>query len=699
MEKPNIIKQEQEENKEWKIGESILSTPPQSKSEHEQAMAFVESHREMLEHYARGSIVIEPAPKGLNIFAFNLKKNTIYINSMFYKELGLSDERTLFASLHEIEHFLEKKQILAENGGIFKFKKYLDRIKKSRAFSLTDNCVADIHVNRSVISKSNEDMQDIEKGMYTEILFKEKDFTKAPRHIQFAQALLRESRVPDEKCIVSDEVRVKLDQIEKVKGKSGISLIDIMTSPNTSMSDRLALQDKFIMPIIEELKEKDIEEEKEKRKEKKEEKKKKDKKEKKEGEDEKDKEDEGEKGEENDDENEGEKGEENEEGDNGEGKDDEDGESGEGDDKKGTESGDGDLDEDFDPNELWKKEYDKADEMTPNAVSQEDIEKAVEEYEKAKKAEMKSEKEIQEELDEEYAKNIGVKKEDLQQYRKLVKDLEKIINPETNRNVIEELRELIAKIISKRKNKKLNPKYPVEEGEDLVEPAELVAEVRRGNLSPKVWETHELKEKQDNKFGEIEISLVCDRSGSMEGQKLIEQQKATVLMMEALKDFADICKKEKGNLNKPLEIRSEIYSFQSSDDDRKPIKVMSGDLSEIDRIKTASKLASCNGSTTDFVPLETIASSLEEKTKRKIKEGELKKIVIVFTDGESDDLGRVVGVLKNLRENGVVTIGIGITNSGSKTLITYAPDGRLAETAEKLPIILGDLLKEHLASV
>jgi hypothetical protein len=699
MEKLGVIKQNKGENKDWKIEDPILPISPKTKNEHEQAVTFVESHREMLEHYARGSISIEPAPEGLNTFAFNLKKNTIYINSMFYKEIGLSDERTLFASLHEIEHFLEKKQILAEDGGIFKFKKYLSRIKKSRAFSLTDNCVADIHVNRTVISKSNEDMQIIEKGMYTEVLFKKKDFTKSPRHIRFAQALLRESRVPDEKCIVVDEVRARLDQIQNMKGKSGISLIDIMTSPNTSMSDRLALQDKFIMPIIEELKEKDVEEEKEKRKQRKEEKKNKDKNEKKEEGDEKDKKDEGEKGEGGDDENEGEKGEESEEGDNGEGKDDKDGESGEGDDKKGTESGDGDLNEDFDPNELWEKEYDEADKMTPNAVSAEDIEKAVEEYEKAKKAEIKSEKEIQDELDREYAENIGVKKEDLQKYRELVKDLEKIVNPETNRNVIEELRELIAKIISKRKNKKLNPKYPVEEGEDLVDPAELVAEVRRGNLTPKVWETNELKEKQDNKFGEIEISLVCDRSGSMEGQKLIEQQKATVLMMEALKDFADICKKEKGNLNKPLEIRSEIYSFQSSDDDKRPIKVMSGDLSETDRIKTASKLASCNGSTTDFVPLETIALGLEEKTKRKIKEGELKKIVIVFTDGESNDSDRVVKVLKNLRESGVVTIGVGITESGSQTLITYAPEAKLAETAEKLPIILGELLKEHLVSI
>jgi len=595
---------------------------------------------------------------------------------MFYKELGLSDERTLFASMHEIEHFLEKKQILAEKGGSIKFKKYLDRIKKSRAFALTDNCVADIHVNKTVISKTNESLASVEKGMYTEVLFKERDFTESPRHIQFAQALLRESRVPDEECVVSEDVRVKLNQIKNMKGKSGLSLIDVMTFPTTTMSDRLALQDKFIMPIIDELKEKDIEEEKEKRKQKKDQQKKQESEQKKKG-----------------DENEGNNGKDGEE----------EKEAGKTRDNGETENGgggDGDLDENFDPNEFWKEDYDNADKATPKGVSQEELDKAVEKYEKSKQAKVKSEKEIQEELDKEYAENIGVKKEDLQQYRKLVKDLENIVNPETNRNVIEELRELIAKIISKRKKKKPDPKYPVEEGDDLVEPGELVAEVKRGNFSPKVWETHELKERQDNKFGEVEISLVCDRSSSMKGQKLIEQQKSAVLMMEALKEFADVCKEERVNLTKPLEIKSEIYSFQSSEkDDKTPIKAMSTELSETDRIKTASKLASCTGSTTDFVSLETILAKLDEKSKKKIVAGELKKIVIVFTDRESDKPEKVVEALKILREFGVVAVGVGVTESGSQTLITYAPDARLAETADKLPIILGDLLKEHLTSV
>jgi hypothetical protein len=38
---------------------------------------------------------------------------------------GMSEEKTSFGVLHEIEHFLEKAEMLRENKGITKFEKYL----------------------------------------------------------------------------------------------------------------------------------------------------------------------------------------------------------------------------------------------------------------------------------------------------------------------------------------------------------------------------------------------------------------------------------------------------------------------------------------------------------------------------------------------------------------------------------------------
>lgn len=593
--------------------------------EHAEAVEFFEKHRDFLEHYAKGRVNIEPAPQNIPTFAFNLETNTIYINSMFYKKQGFSEEKTLFAILHEIEHFLEKKAMLMEDGGEKKFDKYLKRIKSSKAFSLLDNCNGDIRENRSVVSRTNKGMGELENKIYKEDLFAETDFTSQPRHIQFSQALLREARLPGEECRVAPDVRLALDEVKKIKG-----LMDIMTNPETPMSVRLRLQDKYLWPKAEALLEKDMEDKKKKKEEQ----------EKKE--------------------------------------------------KPADAKSSGEVREEIDPNEVFAKEYAEAEKKFPEAVPIEEIEKALKEWKEAQEG-----KDSKDKADEDYAKKIGVEKKDLQAYRQIVENLVKTVNPETDVSVLEELRKLFSRIISKRLKKAQAPKYPVDEGDELVDPAQLVADVKSGNLQPRVWEDTEIKEKKGDRFGEVEITLVCDQSSSMAGNKAEEQRKSAVLVMEVLKEFAELCEAEKINIDKPLEVKSEIYGFGAGED-KKPMKKMSAELGEAERIKVLKNLANLPGTTTDFNSLEAIASGLNERTKNKIKIGELKKIVIVFTDGGSYNPARVQAILKELRDSGVVAIGVGITSEGAPVLSTYAPNAQVVEDVAKLPLVLGELLKEHL---
>ena len=626
---------------------------------HAEALAFVEKHRDLLENYARGKVKFEAAPPGMDTFAFDLVNDTVYISPRFYAERGFSEEKTAFASLHELEHFGEKKAMLQEKGGEQAFGRYVKKIGDSRAYGIMDNCVADIRENKAVIQKTHGGFADIERSCYREDLFKETDFTKAPRHLQLPQALLREARVPDEACTVAPEVREKIDALRSITSRDGTRLFDIMTDPNTPMSTRLKLQDKFVWPLVQELLEKDMEDEKKKQEDQKKQQ-------------------------------------------NGKGQ----GKNQQGQDqdsKKGSKSqgtpGKGPQSEKKrSANEVFDEAYQQAAEKISNAVPLEEIEKAFEEWKKAEGDPLKR-------AEQAYADKLGVKKEDLENYCKIVESLEGVKNPETNESVIEELRALISRIIAKRRKPATRPRYPVAEGEDLADPAQLVADVKAGNLEPNVWETDEMSERPDKRFGEIEITLVCDRSGSMDeagGAKKIEQQKAAVMGMEALKEFADLADEERVSLDKPLEVRSEIYSFQAGAADGTPLKAMSKELGEKDRIDIAAALGTAPGSgTNDFVPLEAIAANLsaDEELRKKILEGELKKIVVVFTDGGSDDAARVQKALKGLREAGVIVIGVGVTPSGVPALTTYAPEARLAETAEALPIVLGDLLKEHLKDI
>lgn len=605
--------------------------------EHQESLELFEKYQDFFEHYAKGKIKIEPAPKGVGTFAFNLEKNTIYVNSMFYKKQDLSDEKTVFAILHEIEHFMEKMQILSEDSGVKKFEKYLKKIKDSRAFGLMDNCVADIRENRTVLSKTNTGMKDLEQEIYKRDLFPSQDFTSDPKHIQFCQAILREARLPDETCIVAPEVRVAINEVLKVP-----KLLDIMTNPDTPMSLRLRLQEKYICPKVEALLEQDLEEQKKK---------------------------EGSKS--------GKEGEGNQ-------KDSKEGKS----DSKGSEG---------DPNKVFAKNYDEIEKKFGEAVPLEEIEKALEEYKKGSGSQSK--KSLQEKFDQNYADKIGVKKEDLQNYRKIANELENIVNPETNIAIRDELRDLFYRIISKRAKPQMSPKYPMTEGDELVDPAQLIFDVKAGNFQPRVWEDTEIKEKKGDKFGEVEITLVCDRSSSMNddgGKKSLEQRKSAVLVMEVLREFAEICDDEKSNVTEPLKISSEIYTFSSTEEDKIPLKVMSPELGEAERINVLKKLYDLPGSTTDYVCLDAISSNLDDKIKSKIKEGSLKKIVIVFTDGGSDNPGGVKAQLEKLRNDGIVAIGVGITESGQQALTTYAPNAKVVADVSKLPIELGELLKDHL---
>ncbi len=659
------------------------------------ADTFFENHREIFELYAKGKIKIEPAPSGLDTFAFDLEKGTIYVNDKFYQsKFGLSDEKSAFAVRHEIEHLLEKVQVLKEPGGWQVFQDYLQDIKNDRAYGILDNCIADIRENRAVISKTNKQVKDTETRLYREDLFPadektgELDFTKQPKHLQFPQAILREERTGDN-CVVDPDVRLKIDQLRKFKTRNGnIDLIKTITDPNVPMSKRLEIQNRIIRPMMEELRKKDVEDKKKQ--------------------DENNKSGDGEKSESN-----GSGGESKSQSGSQEkdsimdkikkrfskekkkGKKSEKGKGEQNPDATtGEESGDGDY------NQVFKKDYDEAEKKTMNAVPVEEQEKALEKWlenpDNRKTAEEKSL--------ERQAEHIGVKVEDLRNYENIVRDLDSIINPETNESVVKDLSNLIKRIISRRVKQSFKPKYPVEEGDELVEPGELLASARAGNLHPKVWQDTEVKEKKGDLFGKVKLTFVLDRSGSMGGQKLIELQKAIVMTMESQKELQDLAEEEKANLVKTLEIFWEIWTFQNTHDDLKSFKKMSDSFSKKDRVETCAILNSAPGdSTPDFNCLESILKEIQNDPERleELQQKETKEIIVVMTDGKSDSPQRVQKVIEELRALGIIVVAIGITEGGRSVESTYSDNGsqeftKVASEAKDLPVVLGEVLADNL---
>ncbi len=402
---------------------------PNPSIDQESPIDIYESHKNLFERYAGSDIHVELAPPGLDTFAFDLEKNTIYLSPRFYKDRFTSYQSadfTVFAILHEIGHFREKLEMLEGVNGMQDFQKYLDRIKKDKAFSLTDNLIADISINREVIARTNTEYKKREQDLYTKDLFPIVDFTDVPRHIQFGQAILREHRVLGEPCLVDPEVRFEIDNLHHhEKG----DIVDIMTNPDITMSTRLKILDKFIMPIVERLKQKDIEDKKEQQKKQKQDKK---------------------------------------------------NEDNDGDNKElGDGNSENDIGESDTADDIFKEDYEKAEKgmmsskPAADKEGESDIDKAFEKafkdyldkHPKAKSLDkQKTPAEIKKELEEQEAKDLDVDVNDLRAYDNIKDRLESIVDTENNKSVIEQLSELFRRIISKRKKDRMVSKAPVAEG-------------------------------------------------------------------------------------------------------------------------------------------------------------------------------------------------------------------------------------------
>lgn len=96
-------------------------------------------------------------------------------------------------------------------------------------------------------------------------------------------------------------------------------------------------------------------------------------------------------------------------------------------------------------------------------------------------------------------------------------------------------------------------------------------------------------------------------------------------------------------------------------------------------------------------------SSDEEK--RNIKQGKIKKIIFIFSDGGQDVPSyekKLKDNIQNFRDDGVLVYGIGITQAGKSVLKIYNSDdptlggAQVCDNPTQLAVVLKNLLKEHL---
>ena len=639
---------------------------------------FFERNKDFFTLYAGDTSIKAKPSRKLGTFAIDLENGDLYGDPSYYEKKGMTEAHAFNSFLHEFEHFRRLITLLRERGGLEKWRKHRDRVKAKPHLHVFDNVLEDISVDRAILSRA-PNQQETQFDLYRSHLWPKTDFTELPKHLQFIYALFREQMMPKEPVKVSDEVRSEIERLRKMKNASGQNVIEVMSNPDLPQAKRLALQESFFEPVYERFFEQDVKEKKEQEEKKKAE---------------------------------GGGGEDGEKDQSpgqsqpgkpekpGEGKPDK----GEGKPEPGQgtpQPGESKPGESGTPDDLFKELYNEYFEKSPDAaLADQQIEDAVNKVTKAK-GKPKSAEDL---VAEAYAKEAGVSVEDLQAYQRFWETVEELRAPEADTTVVEEIRAVFRKILTERLEPVSRPKQPVEEGEYLVRPAEAVADVRAGRTEPRVWMTYETRERPKELFGAFDVTVVCDRSLSMNkydgvSVKNAEQQKAVMLVLEALREFCDNLDEKRADLMNDLHVRSEVWGF-GGPPEVGCIKALSEELTDKQRVAVFKELNNTPGkSTRDDLALNGLADSVSEEDWERVRKGELRKVVIVLTDGDSSNKAGAKKAIKDLREKGVIVVAIGITNAAENALKLYAPDAHLAKTAAETGVAVGKVLETFIGSL
>ncbi len=280
----------------------------------EEAQKMIEGYKSLFATFA-GDISLRFTVS--DKFMINFETGEVHNDARWFSEKGCSMPQVLWAKLHELSHFRDFAEdtdgMLSNFDEMWQESDYLaneiyrryeeasgdtdeetlkalrirtipvsmrDPLKKVSPVELAAykmyhtfyNIFDDIYVNNIVArhaprfapqKKGGEEV----KHLYRDKLFQGTDYANLPRHLQFLYTLLREEMVSDEKVVVSGEVEDILNKAsieyedEKYTPKEIIEkFIKPRRGRDTMASKRYDILKKTLLPLFEELVEKDVKE-------------------------------------------------------------------------------------------------------------------------------------------------------------------------------------------------------------------------------------------------------------------------------------------------------------------------------------------------------------------------------------------------------------------------------------------------------
>jgi hypothetical protein len=418
--------------------------------------------------------------------------------------------------------------------------------------------------------------------------------------------MLRERVVPKETATISAEVRAALERLKNYDD-DGTDLIELATAPAVIPRNRFLLVRDYVEPVFEALFQKDLEERKGK---------------------EKDQSDDG-----------------------GDPMDEESMEGGLRSTAKGFIESSAAGDEDY-----FSDEYDEADEVLPRSFSPDEAKDEIEKAIQRLKEEGRSPQQI---AKDQFKVEHGVTVEEAEDYAEEYRKIEYHVQP---------LRDIFGRIIATRKESRRRLKERTDQGV-IIDPsmiAQAYIDVTGGVPGSRTQLKIKKEEYDEHKLSEFEFTLICDLSGSMNenwpGGKSYEQKLSAVLIVEALDEFEKRLKEERLEKSVDLRVRTEVRGFHAADEE---LKSLSDSIDFTGRVRISKRLENCIGShTADHTSLVKIAAGIDVEAETKIKKGELRKVVILITDGGSDDVSLAREAVRRLVEKGIIVGALQIGRPG-----------------------------------
>jgi hypothetical protein len=555
------------------------------KGQQKAARFFAENEGAISDYAQQAGFSFEPGDR----WSFDMKSCCGTYDTDYFVSRGYTFAESMWATCHEIEHFRDWRKDPEAYEVLYR------KAASERRLGLLYHYINDIMVNREEDGRfpAHRETRDF---LYVTKLLPRIDYTKAPRHIQFITAMLREKVLPRERLTLSDEVRETLEKLKNIDGQ-GTDLINLVTDPTALPGERFLVIRDYIEPLYEGFFQEDL------KKRKKEETQKAEK----------------------------ERGSLKEES----------MEGGSRQTLKGHMERDRVTNEDY-----FLREYDASEELFPQVLSPNEARDEIEQEIRRRKEEGKAPDLM---AREQFKFLHRVSAEEMEDYSDDCKKIENNIDP---------LRGIFERVIASRKEIRRRLKERTDQGV-VIDPSMLsqaYIDIQSGIVNSRTQLKVCREEFDEHQLKDFEFTLICDLSGSMNenwpGGKSYEQRLSTILIIEALDEFEKQLKNERQSGLIDLHVFTEVRGFCGDDVELKPL----GDSIDFQRrVAISRRLEDCTGnSTADYKTLAEVAAKISHDTEQRIERGELRKVLLLLTDGGSDNVALARAAREQLNRKGVI---------------------------------------------